>query len=77
MMSADHGSKQTQENEASGTSTLDFLKAFESIYMISTLKPINFESKSPPKRSQTNLSGSSAESKLISQDSIDSCLKES
>ena len=37
------------------TSTLEFLKAFESIYMLSTLKPITYESKSALKRSQTHL----------------------
>ena len=37
------------------TSTLDFLKAFESIYMLSTLKPITFESRSTPKKDSSAL----------------------
>ena len=37
------------------TGAIDFLKAFESIYMISTLKPITFESRNALKWAQTQL----------------------
>ena len=37
------------------TSTLDFLKAFQSIYMLSTLKLIAFKTRSTPKRTQKHL----------------------
>ena len=55
VMSVDHGSNKLKRMKPQATSTLDFLKTFESIYMISTLKPITFESRSTPKRTQAHL----------------------
>ncbi len=55
VMSVDQASNQIKRVQPQATSTLEFLKAFKSIYMLSSLKAITFESRSTPKRAQAHL----------------------